>query len=740
MRYPRRWLLVGLLLALLLFPLPASSRGVELQVAVLPPVPQRDPFFGVVQASDDPARAVAAGVRWERRVVRWSSIQPDGPADWKPDPKFPREEIEAQRSRGIETVGVVLHTPVWAAEEGGYHPIQPPQNLDLNYDHEANHWGQFLMRLSAEYAGVVDTWILWNEPDLYDERASANWEGTVEEFARMQAVGYEAIKRGNPRARVLLAGTTFWWDNQYPRPHYLDRLLATLTAMPDAARNGAYFDAVSVHQYNSSLNSYAVPMVFRRIMAKYGLDKPLWMNESNAIPHDDPVGPLPREHQRVSLEEQANYVIQSIALARAAGVERYAIYKMLDEEPENQHYYGLIRNDGSPRPAYVAYQVAARELANVSNAQYFWSGSASPPTQDEITALLASPAHMMQFIWPGALNGVRMTRGADRVTVLWNASAAPLPVILPSSAPQAAVISKYGQQQTLARGADGTFRLTLAAATNNSDLRNRRIILVAGDPVIVVEPGAAGARDAYPRPQDACAGVAGALVPPNPTPAEGWLAPTGYAVSGPWLEFFRTHGDLDYVGYPRSPVVADPLDPRQCVQYFQRLVLEWHPNNPAGYRIQRRLLTAELGMGEIAPSLPAAGPNTDDYWYFPKGANGLGHAVSNVAPDGARIGFKAYFDRYGREDAFGYPMEPPVMRTGADGVARWTQRFQAAVFEYHAEFDREGEKPGTGVPWRNWTVQLRLLGDEYIESRPLPFIVGDPTQHVPVLPRPTPGG
>ncbi|MGH2543498.1 MAG: hypothetical protein ACRDIB_11895, partial [Ardenticatenaceae bacterium] len=173
-------------------------------------------------------------------------------------------------------------------------------------------------------------------------------------------------------------------------------------------------------------------------------------------------------------------------------------------------------------------------------------------------------------------------------------------------------------------------------------------------------------------------------------------------------------------------------------QYFQRLVLEWHPENAPAYQIQRRLLTTELLGGEGAPPAPPAGENTADYWYFPKGPTGLGHAVSNLAPDGTRVGFKSYFDRNGKEDAFGYPMEPPVQRVGPDGVTRWTQRFQAAIFEYHAEFDKDGRKPGTNLPWRNWSVQLRLLGDEYITTRGLPIIAGDPAQRAPTLPAPTP--
>lgn len=727
------------LIVLLLVALPVQLTQADEPTGAAPAstASQADPFFGIVQAIHDPSRAVETGAHWERLVAWWSNFQPNGPQDWAPVSWFARDLLQDEVNRGIELVAVVLHTPQWAAQDPALGPISPPKNLHLPFDHPENYWGQFLMHLAAEYAGLVDTWILWNEPDLYRE-TYANWAGSVEEFAHMQIVGYLAIKRANPQARVVLAGTTYWWDVDNHRPLYLERLVGQLLADPAAAENNAYFDAVAVHQYSNPLNCFAVPLIYRRVLARYGLSKPIWIVESNVVPYDDPLLPLPREGLRASLEEQANYVIQSIALARAAGVERYSIYKMRDEEPENQQYYGLVRNDGSARPAYIAYQVAAHEFANVQQAQYFWSGSATPPSSDEITALLASNATQLQFIWPGALNGVRMTRGADRVTVLWNVTAAPLAVGVPSSLPEATLVDKRGQSQLLARQDDGAFHLTLAPATNNTDTRDQRLVLVGGDPVILIEPGAAQANDPYPRPIDACWGVPGALVRPITNPNDTWVASTGYAVSGPWLAYLRGHGDVDYVGLPRSPIVPDPQNPGQCVQFFQRLVLEWHPENPPEYRIQRRLLTTELTGAEPAPASAPLAPNSADYWYFPEGPKGLGHAVSNYAPDGTWIGFKSYFDSHGKEDAFGYPMEPPLKQIGWDGVERWTQRFQAAVFEYHPEFDRDGTKPGTNLPWRNWTVQLRLLGDHYLAARRLPFIYGDPNQHVPVLPTPTP--
>jgi len=507
-----------------------------------------------------------------------------------------------------------------------------------------------------------------------------------------------------------------------------------------------FFDAVAVHQYGNPLNAYTVPVLYRRILAKHGLDVPLWLPEANTVPHDDPLKTLHRGGLRATMEEQAAYMIQSAALARAAGVSRYAVYKMRDEEPENDQFYGLVRNDGTPRPAYAAYQTAIREMSGARDATYFWSGAATPPSVDEITALLASTRNRAQFVWPGALNGVRMLRGADRVTVLWNATAAPLEVGVPSSVATATLMDKYGEATSVARALDGAFHLTLAPATNNTDARDPSLVLVGGDPVILVEPGAARTADPYPRPIDACWGVPGALAPAGHeaapavvglAPDDVWVAPaTGYAVSGPWLDFFEASGGLDVLGYPRSPVVADPHDDTQCIQYFQRAVLEWHPENPPAYRIQRRLLGERLGAA-AAPA-PQAAPNGPDSWYFSFGERGLGHAVSNRAPDGTEIGFKAFFDRYGGENTFGYPMEPPVRRTGSDGVERWTQRFQAALFEHHAEYDIDGAQPESGLPWRTWRVQLRLLGDEYLRDEGLPFISGDPAQLLARPPQPTP--
>ena len=64
---------------------------------------------------------------------------------------------------------MLIYTPHWAAPNPVVgKPVDIPRNLNLPYDHPDNYWGQFVREIVARHQGVVDHWIIWNEPDLYD--------------------------------------------------------------------------------------------------------------------------------------------------------------------------------------------------------------------------------------------------------------------------------------------------------------------------------------------------------------------------------------------------------------------------------------------------------------------------------------------------------------------------------------------------------------------------------------------
>jgi len=507
--------------------LPAAAQdAVPIAPQPLPPVPNSDPWFGMVQTVSAPQTAVNAGARWTRLIFPWEQIQPNGPGDFQQG-YFSESELDAQRALGIEIVGITLYTPRWAARDQRYGARSVPQNLQLSIDDPRNYWAAYIKRLVGHYRGRIDTWVIYNEPDIYVEPDDfRTFAGTPSDYALLLKTAYLAAKSVNPNARIVMAGLTYFWDKEAGRPQYFQRVLDAIRADPAAATNNWFFDIVDAHTYGNPLNSYTVPNVFQRIMRDRGITKPIWIDESNVLIKNDPRVGAGDGPFRATMDEQASYVIQSMALARAAGVQRYSIYKLQDEGAENgDEYWGLTRNDGTLRPSYLAYQTAVRYLQNARSATYSWGGSQIPPTEQEITTLLASNANRFQWPWPAPVNTVILDRGAERVTVVWNASPQSVQFALPARTSNARLVTKYGQVTTIA-AQNGAYALSLEPSRNNSDPRDPTLYLVGGSPLIVVED--VGQATATPAPTQAPPPTSVPTPTPVPAPSEPpkeqWLA------------------------------------------------------------------------------------------------------------------------------------------------------------------------------------------------------------------------
>ncbi|MCC7107532.1 MAG: hypothetical protein IT307_20540 [Chloroflexi bacterium] len=477
-------LTLALLVVVLSPPQPARLQGYE-AIQPLPPVASRDPRFGIVQALQSPSLASAAGATWERIIFPWTVMERE-PGKIGPG-YFSDDRIRAEVARGFTVVGLLIYTPDWAAPNPrAPHPKYVPRNLYRTWNDPDNYWGRFVWAVAHRYQGIVNQWIVWNEMDIYDPAGRYSFDGSFEDYFQLVKVAYQAAKAANPKARVMLGGMAYWLDQTYGRPPYLASLLEVAKRDPLARLNGYFFDGVIVHTYANPLNSYAVPTVMRRIMRERGFDKPIWIGESNVVPGDDTLAPTPPGSFRASMEEQADYIIQSFALGIAAGVERQGVYKMIDEQPENGQWFGLVRNDGSVRPAYVAYQVAAKYMAGAKWAFYAWNGSSSPPTDEEITGLLDSDRNRTQFQWPGDINRVVIERGPRLTTVVWNSSGVPVRGRIPAAAPYAVAVTPAGQVgQFVAR--NGFYEIDLDPSHHNADPNDRSVNLIGGRPWILEE-------------------------------------------------------------------------------------------------------------------------------------------------------------------------------------------------------------------------------------------------------------
>ena len=342
----RLLLLPCLLLVLILLRAPAGAQNTA------------DWRFGVVESYTAPNSARELGTAWTRVRFQWADTQEAGPDTWTPE--VSDELIEQELAAGRLVVGLLIGIPEWAKDENGL-----PQGLWLPYDDPGNAWGVFVRQVTEQYAGRIDHWIIWNEPDIEADAVAHTWDGTVEDFAQLQRVAYLAAKEANPETTIHLAAFTYWADVYAGREQYMARLLDTLQADPEAAQHGSYFDVATAHIYFQPDQVYDLLLLFQEIMQERGIDKPIWLVETNAPPHDDPSWPVEERTLAVMQDEQAAYMPQALASALAAGAERIAVYKMQDtvgDRQANPEPFGLLRLDGSRRPAFRALHVATQYM------------------------------------------------------------------------------------------------------------------------------------------------------------------------------------------------------------------------------------------------------------------------------------------------------------------------------------------------------------------------------------------
>src|SRR4051812_41638383 len=99
-------------------------------------------------------------------------------------------------------------------------------------------------------------------------------------------------------------------------------------------------------------------------------------------------------------------------------------------------------------------------------------------------------------------------------------------------------------------------------------------------------------------------------VPPTPGPAIGipgdgsqTFPETGKTVTGLFLDYWNTHGGLAQQGFPISDVMSEVSDldgKTYTVQYFERAVFEYHPENAPPYNV----LLSQLGTFQYKNKYP----------------------------------------------------------------------------------------------------------------------------------------
>lgn len=291
----------------------------------------------------------ATGAKWLRMDFDWSHVQRVGPDgyDWSAIDAVVREA----HARSLEVIALLAYTPDWARPPGA-----PDKHPPLDPDRFAVYASEAVKR----YAPLgVKVWEIWNEPNVADFWAP---RPDPEGYAALLTRAAAAIRAVDPEATILSGGLAPAADRS-DGTQIRDRTF--LARLYEAGAGGA-FDAVGLHPYSFPVlptetvdwNTFtAAPLLYGVMEANGDRDKQIWATEMGA----PTVGP-----RSVSEERQAD----SVRLAYETWTRHDFAGPLLwfawrDEGPDTTNQaqtFGLVRHDGSPKPAHTAYVETMRSL------------------------------------------------------------------------------------------------------------------------------------------------------------------------------------------------------------------------------------------------------------------------------------------------------------------------------------------------------------------------------------------
>lgn len=270
-----------------------------------------------------------------------------------PDPNDPELRFWEGPDR-IAALSRRYQLPVLAVLLGVSHgettcPDAPLADQPLCPPKDPARWGRLAGEVAARYAGTVDRFEIWNEPD-----GAWAFRGTPADYAWMLANAYDSIKARAPAATVVLAGTR---DPEAEGNAWLDRVFST-----PGAQASKKFDIGSIHLRGPLDAMLAALSARRALWVKWGRQVPTWVTE-----HGYSADPAYQAGSPPPLGEavQAANLASSLPALGLAGADQIFV-TLRDLGAREFASEGILGGQGSPgdpfrrKPAWQAVLDATR--------------------------------------------------------------------------------------------------------------------------------------------------------------------------------------------------------------------------------------------------------------------------------------------------------------------------------------------------------------------------------------------
>ncbi|MCW1930246.1 MAG: cellulase family glycosylhydrolase [Candidatus Kerfeldbacteria bacterium] len=285
------------------------------------------------------ATAKAHGIMSAREEFSWNTIEPsDDDFEWS----IPDAAIDAYTEAGIVVDGLLTYSSVWAASSE--HDVP-----------DLNAWQEYVSAVATRYAGKVEAWEIWNEPNHQNF-----FTGDSVDYVYMVQAARDAIREADPSAKIILGGLA-GADTSFLRevlPHL----------------NSESIDAIAIHPYRvigdtftyqpeeiqDGLNTLAVDI--QNLVAELELhdfeEMPIWFTEFGYPTHDD----------GLTQKEQAQYLARAYVIAlSSAHVQKIFWYSMIDagtDASDQENNFGLFNADYIPKTAAALHLFLTERLVD----------------------------------------------------------------------------------------------------------------------------------------------------------------------------------------------------------------------------------------------------------------------------------------------------------------------------------------------------------------------------------------
>lgn len=205
----------------------------------------------------------------------------------------------------------------------------------------------FAKAAAAHFKGRGVIWEVWNEPNIGFWKPKPN----ADDYTKLAVETVKAVREADPKATILVPGSSgFPWD-------FFETLFASGIL--------EHVDGVSVHPYRESHPETAAEDYgrLRSLIARHASPA------KRMLPIVSGEWGYSTAEKRFSEAEQARYIVREYLSNLANGVNLSIFYDWKDDGPdpkENEHRFGTVRQDLSPKPSFLAAQALIRDLKGYS--------------------------------------------------------------------------------------------------------------------------------------------------------------------------------------------------------------------------------------------------------------------------------------------------------------------------------------------------------------------------------------